>query len=65
MVLLTAEKVRDGVMTLKTITTRNLVLYCQGNINRDLRDLIAMELEARHCPQTGLGYSKLPSLSDT
>ena len=51
---LTAEKVRDGVMSLRAITTRNLLLYGQCNINPELRDLIAMELEARHNPVRGL-----------
>ena len=51
---LTPEKLRDGVMTLKTISTRNLLLYADG-ASQELKDLIAMELEQRHDPVTGLG----------
>ncbi len=51
---LTPEKLRDGVMTLKTISTRNLLLY-GDNADQELKDLIAMELEQRHDPVTGLG----------
>lgn len=54
---LTADKVREGIMTLKTISTRNLLLYVD-HADQELKDLIGMELESRHDPVTGLGFKK-------
>lgn len=51
---ITAEKLREGTMSLKHVSTARLVIEACA-AEGELKNLMAMEIEQRHDPVTGLG----------
>jgi hypothetical protein len=45
---LTAQKIKDGVMSLKHMQTERLLLISRGIVDEELKNLVAMELEMRY-----------------
>lgn len=54
--MITAERIKDGTMTLKTIPTARLLIEYRAS-SGELKNMMAMEIEERH-GGNGFGYGR-------